>query len=899
MVNKSLTSQSLAILLWNANGLANHKNELISTLNEKRIDIALISETHFTSNTKCSFPGYNILSACHPDNTAHGGAAIIIRSSLQFTPAPSVNDNFLQAAIVNINLNHVPISVVAAYCPPKYKITPAQFESFFNSLGYHFIVGGDLNAKNQSWGCHSTNPKGRSLLQTINNSHLSILNPPNPTYWPTSTRKRPDILDVFVTKIPTNINYLIKNLLDPSSDHTPVILCLDSLFSLKASKASLVNSSTNWAKFRKIIDQKVNLNTSLKTPNDIEDAVQYFTESIQTAAWNSTTPHSCHPNSISIPAHVRELITQKRRARARWQHSRLPSDKNIFNNLASSLKRLLSKLRNESFNKWTSSLSTKGGSLWRATRSCLKQKTVQLPLKNSYGNWCKTDKEQADTFCSHLAKVFQPYSDIGNNSSDQIIESALSSPLPLYLAPKPFSPSEIQYYINSFPLKKSPGLDLITAEVARQLTKKALIHLTHILNSILRLSYFPLQWKVSVIILFPKPGKPPDIPSSYRPISLLPFFAKLCEKLVIRRISKIVSDKKIIPDTQFGFRAKHSTIHQIHRLTDAIAFSFEKKLYCSAVMLDVAQAFDKVWHSGLLFKLKGILPPPYYLFFKSYLENRHFITKVGAEFSSLAPILAGVPQGAISSPILYNIYAADQPTSPYTEVAEFADDKVIFTSNVNPLIASQRLQSHLNDLEMWYYKWKIKINNEKSSFITFTLRHGVVPPVYFANKAIPAVNCVKYLGLSMDKRLTWAKHIQLKRSLLNARRKSLIPLIGKNSKLNMQNKILLYKTLLKPVWAYGIQLWGAAKKSNIYKIQTFQSISLRIITGAPFYVSNHSLHKDLGLRTVSEVAASYYSRFRSRLLNHPNPLISSLDSTNIPGSPPRRLKRHWCRDLAC
>ena len=166
--------------------------------------------------------------------------------------------------------------------------------------------------------------------------------------------------------------------------------------------------------------------------------------------------------------------------------------------------------------------------------------------------------------------------------------------MPLYLAPKPFTPGEIQFHISRFPLKKSPGLDLITAEVARQLPKKAIMHLTHILNAILRLSYFPLLWKTSVIILILKPGKPPETPSSYRPISLLPLFSKLCEKLILIRTSPYINNVSIMPQTQFGFRRNHSTIHQIHRLTDAIANSFEKKEYCSAILLDVSQAFDKV-----------------------------------------------------------------------------------------------------------------------------------------------------------------------------------------------------------------------------------------------------------------------------------------------------------------
>jgi len=70
-----------------------------------------------------------------------------------------------------------------------------------------------------------------------------------------------------------------------------------------------------------------------------------------------------------------------------------------------------------------------------------------------------------------------------------------------------------------------------------------------------------------------------------------------------------------------------------------------------------------------------------------------------------------------------------------------------------------------------------------------------------------------------------------------------------------------------------------------------------MITNAPFYISNLTLHSDLNIQTFPEVAKSY-KLFRSRLANHPNPLILALDSTNIPGDPPRKLKRNWCRDLA-
>lgn len=78
--------------------------------------------------------------------------------------------------------------------------------------------------------------------------------------------------------------------------------------------------------------------------------------------------------------------------------------------------------------------------------------------------------------------------------------------------------------------------------------------------------------------MIPKPDKPPDLPSSYRPISLLPFLGKILERLILKRLLPYISTNKILPDSQFGFRSAHNTIHQVHRLVDAISCSLEKSI---------------------------------------------------------------------------------------------------------------------------------------------------------------------------------------------------------------------------------------------------------------------------------------------------------------------------------
>jgi hypothetical protein len=101
---------------------------------------------------------------------------------------------------------------------------------------------------------------------------------------------------------------------------------------------------------------------------------------------------------------------------------------------------------------------------------------------------------------------------------------------------------------------------------------------------------------VAEVIVIPKPGKPPHEAASYRPISLLPVMSKLLEKLLIKRLKPTIERKNLIPNNRFAFQSKLSTTDQVHRITNIIEHAPEEKKDCSAIFLDVVQAFDKVWH---------------------------------------------------------------------------------------------------------------------------------------------------------------------------------------------------------------------------------------------------------------------------------------------------------------
>lgn len=144
------------------------------------------------------------------------------------------------------------------------------------------------------------------------------------------------------------------------------------------------------------------------------------------------------------------------------------------------------------------------------------------------------------------------------------------------------------------------------------------------------------------VILIPKPGKEPEEVKSYRPISLLSILSKVFEILILKRIKPVLESKNI-PEHQFGFREHHATIEQVHRIVRKIKNALEGKMYCSAAFLDVSQAFDKVWHPGLLYKIKKSLPHNLYQLLKSYLSDRYFLIKYQEELSDIYPINSGVP----------------------------------------------------------------------------------------------------------------------------------------------------------------------------------------------------------------------------------------------------------------
>jgi len=498
MSSNIINNSKLVIINWNANGIKHNRNTFAAFLSAHNVDIACVSETHLITSDKIKFNGYTTYRKDRLAVRPSGGVSIIIKTKIKHQQSYLPSLQTLEAVAISISINHSITTIISAYQSPSFQMYTNDFEKILNSYQRILLVG-DLNCKHTTWNCKATNANGRKLFKYLSNSSTIMCAPDTPTYFQYDQNRSSDILDVILQKS-NRFSINQKPLFELDSDHLPIKITIDASVSFSIPTRKLITGKPNWEKFKQHITQNLIIPKNILNISNADNAVKHLREIICQAANTCSAKPNTETNYYSpnqLPHSILKLIKSKHQTRRLWQLHRLPQDRVKLNYLTKKVKDSLEEHRINCYQQYLSTIHPADSNLWIATKRLIKPNSNEIPPLKAGDAYLNTEADKCELFAHTLENSFTLNSSL-DNSTNYLVQQKLSEHdiHPQNMLPYS-SPNEILDIIKKLSKRKTPGHDLITNTILKNLPRKAITYLSILFNSLIKIGYFPAEWKLA------------------------------------------------------------------------------------------------------------------------------------------------------------------------------------------------------------------------------------------------------------------------------------------------------------------------------------------------------------------------------------------------------------------
>lgn len=842
----------LKVGFCNVNGLARKRPLVESFLHDNEIFIFGMAETHFKENLRYSLSGYKCFRQDRStQGQPRGGVAIFLRHNINAIriPLPVAFRNH-EAIMLKISVANTQLYFCAIYVPPNSPIPVALLNHI---IAYpKVIIMGDFNARHTDFRDRIVNANGNTLSNFIIGNNITRLQCPDPTFVGFHGVSTPDHILVSPTLLNQISNISIENSI--ASDHLPVVFSVHINATINFHyNPTIINdySKADWTLFEESLST-VPYPAQPNSIDEIEQLNDFITDKIVQAATIAIPKKQTFIHRPQLPLRILNLIKEKRRIFRLYKATNNTDLKTLWNRTNARVRQEIAQLKDERWSQTITNLNfNDGASFWRKFKKISGQTTPSPSCIIHNRAEIFDPSEKANIFAQHLEQLFAPAQNPKFNDEFRTsIENQVRALMPSQEPPdeeqsrliEDISTDEIELAINQG-RNTAPGEDGITRKHLRHCPATTIEAMSKLFTACLRLSYTPIQWRTSKIVMVHKKGKPPENIQSYRPIALLPVMGKSYQRIITNRMLDFCDQRNIIPDYQFGFRRHLSTQDAILQLTSRIIRSLNRGHVTSALFIDLANAYDKVWTQGLYHKLFSHHFPFHFIrAIQSMLENRHGFVQIQNQKSLPFQCQSGLPQGAIFSPILFSIYTSDIPTpqNPNTHLITYADDIVLLAAGSNPTASKNFLQNITSQLEVWCINWRMDINTQKTKLILFRHRHKhkVIANhphirINLWQESLHPCNQVSYLGIILDDIMSLTTYNNSIREKILQRSNLLKMLRSKLGSCRTNTILKTYRAFIRPLILYASIPLIITSESRLAAVASRERAILRLILREP------------------------------------------------------------------